>query len=166
VAENVVFRDDKEGAFAIRVARELEQPSDSPKEVVSRDGEATEAPQPDIQEVTGHYRSSQGLEDDAVWGTRADWVRLSGTIGTEPISLVMLDHPANPGYPTYWHARGYGLFAANPFGQKVFSGGAEELNFEVPARESVTFRHRVLIDSGRNLSDEAINREFQEFSAA
>ena len=116
--------------------------------------------------MTGHYRSSEGLEGDDVWATRADWVKLSGTIESEPISLVMIDHPANPGYPTYWHARGYGLFAANPFGQKIFSGGSEELNLQLSAGESVTFRHRLLIDSGRDLTDETINRGFQEFSAA
>ena len=164
-AENVLFRDDKEGAFAIRVARELEHPSSSPEKFVGGDGKVTEVPQLDNQGVTGLYRSSEGLEGDDVWAKRANWVKLSGTIGAEPISLVMIDHPSNPGYPTYWHARGYGLFAANPFGQKIFSGGAEELNFQLPAGESVTFRHRVLIDSGRDLNDEAINRVFQEFSA-
>ena len=53
----------------------------------------------------------------------------------EPITIAMLDHPKNPGFPTYWHARGYGLFAANPLGQKVFSGGKRdaELHASSPA---------------------------------
>ena len=47
--------------------------------------------------------------------------------------LLILDHPKNPGYPTHWHARGYGLFAANPLGAKVFSDGKDQLNLH--ARE-------------------------------
>ena len=64
-----------------------------------------------------------------VWGKRAKWVSLSGVIESKEVSVVIMDYPTNVGYPTYWHARGYGLFAANPLGQKVFSDGKEELNF-------------------------------------
>ena len=32
-------------------------------------------------------------------------------MGGEPVSIAIFDAPGNPGYPTYWHARGYGLFA-------------------------------------------------------
>ena len=60
----------------------------------------------------------------------------------------MLDHPKNVGFPTYWHARGYGLFAANNLGQKVLSDGKEELNFRLEAGKSVTFRHQILILNG------------------
>jgi len=73
---------------------------------------------------------------------------LTGTVGTEPVTLAILDHPKNVGYPTYWHARGYGLFAANNLGQKVMSGAKEELNFSLPAGKSVTFRHQVLVLHG------------------
>jgi hypothetical protein len=54
-------------------------------------------------------------------------MNLSGRINDENISLVILDHPNNVGYPTYWHARGYGLYAANPLGQKALSEGKEDL---------------------------------------
>ena len=60
----------------------------------------------------------------------------------------MLDHPDNPGFPTYWHARGYGLFAANNLGQKVFDPKQEEAKRTIPAGGSMTFRHRVLIVDG------------------
>ena len=73
---------------------------------------------------------------------------LSGKIGQEAITLAILDHPKNPGYPTYWHARGYGLFAANPLGQQVFSNGRESLNLTLEPGQSVSFRYRVLIISG------------------
>ena len=38
---------------------------------------------------------------------------LTASNGDDPVTLAMLDHPKNVGFPTYWHARGYGLFAAN-----------------------------------------------------
>jgi hypothetical protein len=110
------------------------------------------------------YRSSEGIEGDDVWGTRGKWMNLSGIIDGENISVAILDHPDNIGYPTYWHARGYGLYAANPLGQKAMSDGKEELNFELPAGESVTFKHRVIVYSGNDVSDGQVNSDFDEFT--
>jgi hypothetical protein len=90
-------------------------------------------------------------------------MNLSGKIGTEDISIAILDHPANAGYPTYWHARGYGLYAANPLGQKVFSKGKENLDLKLKKGESVTFRYRVIIQSGA-LSDQVLEDEQKAFS--
>ncbi len=68
----------------------------------------------------------------------------------------MIDHPKNVGYPAYWHARGYGLFAVNPLGMKTLSNGKETLNFKLKKGESTTFRYRLVIAS-EHLKDEAIN---------
>jgi hypothetical protein len=98
--------------------------------------------------VSGKYTSSEGLTGDAVWGTRGRWTMLTGTVDNEPVTLAILDHPSNPGFPTYWHARGYGLFAANPMGEKVFTEGKRELNVAIQPHQSLTFRHRILILHG------------------
>ncbi len=90
----------------------------------------------------------KGLEGGAVWGTRARWVALAGRVDLEDVVVLILDHPANPGHPTYWHARGYGLFAANPLGQKVFSEGREELGLALEPGESTVFRHRLVLLPG------------------
>ena len=90
---------------------------------------------------------------------------LSGTVDGEVVTVLMLDHPKNPGFPTYWHARGYGLFAANPLGQKVFSNGKEELKYTLPAGRSTTFRHRILILPGTPTPAQAEER-YREFSSA
>ena len=103
-------------------------------------------------------------EGDNVWGTRGEWVNLTGIIDSKPVSLVILDHPSNVGFPTYWNARGYGLFAANPLGQKEFSKGKEVLDFKLPAGKSVTFRYKVLINSGSHLTDKQVGAEFEKFS--
>ena len=80
-------------------------------------------------------------------------------------TIAILDHPKNPGYPTYWHARGYGLFAANPLGQKVFSNGKESLNLTLQKNQSVTFRYRVIIASGKErLSNGVISASAASFA--
>ena len=77
----------------------------------------------------------------------------------------MFDHPKNPGFPTYWHARGYGLFAANPLGQKIFTEGRQPaLNLTLEPRASVTFRYRLLILEGTATPDR-LEREFTAFAA-
>jgi Family of unknown function (DUF6807) len=143
--KRVVFNDNKEGVIGMRVARQLEQPSDKPEVFTDSSGNATAVPTLDNTGVTGHYLSSEGKSGDEVWGTRGRWTLLSGKIEREDVTLAMLDHPMNPGYPTYWHARGYGLFAANTLGQKVFSEGKQTLNFALEPKQSATFRYRVLI---------------------
>ena len=52
-------------------------------------------------------------------------------------------------HPTTWHARAYGLFAANPFGLREFTGDAnKDGSWAIPEGKSVTFRYRVLIHEG------------------
>jgi hypothetical protein len=160
--EKVIFRDNKEGVIGIRVARQLEQPSDKPEVFTDASGKPTAVPKLDNTGVTGNYRSSEGKSGDAVWGTRGKWTMLSGKIEQENITLAILDHPQNPGYPTYWHARGYGLFAANPLGQSVFSNGKEKLNFTLEAKQSATFKYRVLILSG-DAKAEDLEAQYQRF---
>jgi hypothetical protein len=144
----VSFTDDKEGLIGMRVARGLEQPSTTPEKFVDASGRTTDVPVLDNTGVTGKYVSSEGKEGDAVWGTRGRWTMLTGSVNNEPITLAILDHPKNVGFPTYWHARGYGLFAANNLGQKAMSGGKDELNLTLGAGKSVTFRHEILILNG------------------
>src|SRR5258708_38561481 len=152
--ERVVFHDNKEGVIGMRVARQLEQPSDKPEVFTDASGNATAVPVLDNTGVTGSYTSSEGKTGDEVWGTRGRWAMLTGRIGTEDITLAILDHPGNPGYPTYWHARGYGLFAANPLGQEVFSNGKQELNFTLERKKAATFKYRILIVTGKATTDD------------
>jgi Methane oxygenase PmoA len=160
--ETVVFKDVKDGFFAIRVARELEHPSDKADSFVDANGIVTKVDKLDNTYITGKYRSSEGIEGEAVWSTRAKWVNLSGNIKGEDISLCIIDHPKNLNYPTYWHARGYGLFAANPLGEKVFSNGKKELNLTLMPKKSVTFRYRTVIASSK-LTDAEINALAAEY---
>lgn len=162
--EKVNFKDNKEGLIGLRVARALQQPSSRPERYVDAKGQVTQVAQLDNEGVTGFYHSSTGKQGDEVWGTRAKWVSLQGEFGGQPVAVVLFDHPENVGYPTYWHARGYGLFAANPLGQKEFSQGKEELNFSLAAGESAVFRYQLLIHAGRKLSDQELNADAADFA--
>ena len=160
----VVFKDVKDGMFAIRVARQLEHPSTGPSEFTDAYGVVTKVATMDNTGISGNYRTSEGVEGDNVWSTRGRWCNLRGKIGDETINIVILDHPKNVGYPTYWHARGYGLFAANPLGQAIFSKGKENLNLTLKNGESTTFRYRTVIAS-KNLSDGDINKIAADFDS-
>jgi len=160
--EKVAFNDNKEGMFAVRVTRALEHPSDKPIVLSDAHGQKTDVPVLDNEGVTGKYLSSEGVEGMAVWATRAKWMALNGEVNGEKVSVVIMDHPTNAGYPTYWHARGYGLFSANPFGQKVFSKGKEVLNFALDPGQSVTLRYRTVVFSGQTDADK-IEKAYAKF---
>lgn len=148
----VAFKDVKDGVLGIRVARELEMPSSQEDKFVDSHGKVTTVAATSTVGVTGIYINREGIRGDDTWGKRSDWTILQGTKDGEKISIAIIDHTKNPGYPTYWHARGYGLFAANPLGQKIFSNGKEELNFKLAQGATATFVYRVVIHSGSELS--------------
>ena len=152
----VSMPDIKDGMYAIRVARELELPSNKPEIFTDASGIATKVPVMNNTGITGNYRNSNGIEGENVWAKRAIWCNLTGKIKDEDISVAIIDHPKNVGYPAYWHARGYGLFAVNPLGQKAFSNGKDVLNFKLQKGESTTFRYRLVVAS-EHLKDATLN---------
>jgi len=164
VADQVLFKDVKDGMFAIRVARQLEIPSNKPDVFTDAHGVETKVPVMDNTGVTGDYWSSEGVKGEAVWSTRAKWMNLHGEMDNHAISVTIFDHPGNVSYPSYWHARGYGLFAVNPLGAKVFSNGKDERNLTLKKGESVTFRYRTLISDRLN-SKEELDKIQAEFAA-
>jgi len=151
----VVFKDAKDGMLGLRVRRELEQPTTDSVVYVDGSGRPTTVKAMDNTGVSGLYRTSEGKTGDDAWGTRARWTMLSGKVGAEDITLLLLDHPQNVGFPAYWHARGYGLFGINPLGEEIFSKGKEKLNFTIQPKESATFRYRLVILDGTTTPSQA-----------
>jgi hypothetical protein len=142
---DIHFPDAKDGMLGLRVTKELQIPSNAPGEFIDDKGNITKVAAGNTLDINGNYLTSAGKTGDSAWGTRGSWCMLYGKKGNDTVSIVIIDHPANPGYPTYWHARGYGLFAANPLGQKIFSKGAETLDFHLDKGQSVTFRYRIVL---------------------
>ena len=165
-APEVVFKDVKDGMLGLRVDRQLELPSKEASQFVDAHGNATTVAASEIM-TTGMYVNKEGIKGDDVWGKRSVWASLNGKKSGEAISIAIIDHPKNVGYPTYWHARGYGLFAANPLGQKVFSNGKEELNLTLKKGEQTTFRYRIIVHGGdAELMASQIDKYAVDFSRA
>ena len=150
--DRVVFRDTKEGTFAMRMATALEEPSGRDK--------------PGALPRTGRLVNAQGGEGEAhVWGKRSEWVDYSGELDGERVGVVMMDHPGNPRHPTYWHSRGYGLHSINPFGVSDFlNDKTQDGSLTIERGQHVRFRYRVIIHPG--LSRTALAELYKEYAAA
>jgi hypothetical protein len=124
-AVDVTIGDTKEGAFAIRLADNFTERKGA--KIVDADGRTTMA---------------------NVWGKRSNWVDYTAEVDGERLGVAMFDHPQNPHHPTYWHARDYGLFSLNPFGQNAFDPDAPESKLKLPTGQKLVYRFRVVIHPG------------------
>jgi len=133
--EKVTFGDTKEGMFAIRLAAPLE--AQQPKGI-------------DEPKRTGKLVNAQNKAGEKlVWGKRSEWADFSGQIDGRPVGLTILDHPANPRHPTYWHSRDYGLFATNIFGVHDFENDkSRDGSLTIQPGQPLRFRFRVIIHDG------------------
>jgi hypothetical protein len=133
--DTVVFRDTKEGTFAMRMATPLEEPP-----LKAATGPAR----------TGKLVNAQGGEREAnVWGKRSEWVDYSGELDGERVGVAMMDHPENPRHPTYWHSRGYGLHSINPFGVSDFlNDKTQNGSMTIEPGQHIRFRYRVIVHPG------------------
>lgn len=143
--ETVKFGDTHEGSFGVRVAAWLEEPD--PEYVpVAKKGDA----RPVEPKRTGLISNSAGgLKEKGVRSKRALWADYSGEYKGEKLGIAMFDHPENPRHPTYWHTRGYGMFAANVFGVSVFENDkSKDGSLTLQPGEELRFRYRVVIHRG------------------
>lgn len=136
----VTFGDSKEGAFGLRVAHSMT--------VDAKQG--------------GQIINSEGQTDQSAWGKRAAWVDYHGPIDGQTLGIAIFNHPGSFRYPTYWHVRPYGLFAANPFGVHEFARGrATQGAYTIRSDKSMTLRYRVYIHRG----DEKDGKVAEAFAA-
>lgn len=106
--------------------------------------------------------NSEGVEGKAVWGKRAKWVSYAADIDGKTVGMAIFDHPSNPRYPTWWHARDYGLVAANPFGVRDFERKGSG-DFKIEKGKSVTFKYRFLFHTGDTKAVKVSDR-FEEWT--
>jgi len=163
--DKVVFHDDKDGLLGLRVASWLESPTAKGGEFRDASGAVTKVKDAASPGASGVYLTSEGAKGDAAWGTRGAWCSLTGHTGDHVVTIAIFDHPGNPGYPTYWHARGYGLFAANPLGRDNFDPKQPPFNYTLDKGRTAVFRYRVVIYPRAAMPDE-LNREAAAFAAA
>ena len=149
----------------MRLAHELQIPTTKDQKFTDDKGNVTIVKGGTDNIANGNYITSEGITGDSAWSTRGRWCKVYGKMGNDSVSVVIIDHPKNPNYPTFWHARGYGLFAANPLGEKIFTNGKSEKNLTLKKGESVTFRYRIVVDNGvRTISTININKFADEFA--
>lgn len=160
----VVFKDVKDGMLGFRVAHALQIPELKDKEYKDEHGVVTVVKGAVDSIANGNYLTSAGATGNDAWGTRAGWCKLYGKMGNDSVTVAILDHPKNINYPTWWHARGYGLFAANPLGENVFTNGKSSTNFSMKPGDRITFRYMIIVQNGNNtLSAEELNAYADSF---
>ena len=162
---DVTFTDAKDGLLGIRLAHALQIPTDKDQEFTDNKGNVTVVKGGTDKIANGNYLSSEGKLGDSVWSTRANWCKVFAKMGKDSVSVTIIDHPLNPNYPTFWHARGYGLFSANPLGEKIFTNGKSAKNLELKKGESVSFRYRTIIDEGKNtIAIKELDEQAEDFA--
>lgn len=128
--EKAVFADTKEGTMAIRTHPALRLKGDV---------------------ATGKAINSEGDKGGKIWGKRAKWVAYWGVIDGKTCGFAIFDHPTNLRHPTWWHARDYGLVAANPFGMSDFERGKHKRGageYTLKQGETLGLRYRFVFFAG------------------
>ncbi len=162
---DVTFNDAKDGMLGLRVAHELQMPSLKDEKFTDDKGNVTVVKKNTDETASGNYLTSEGKQGDDAWSTRAAWCKLYGKMGADSVTIAIIDHPTNPNYPTFWHSRGYGLFAANPLGEKIFTNDKSEKNLHLQKGESVQFYYRVVInEAASSLSADQLNKIAADFA--
>ena len=164
-ATDVLLADAKDGLLGLRVAHELQIPTAETKKFTDDKGNVTEVKADDDKIANGNYITSEGKQGNDAWSTRAKWCKMYAKMGNDSISIAIIDYPGNPNYPTYWHARGYGLFAANPLGEKIFTEGKRSKNLRLKKGESVRFIYRIIIaDGSKTISKVQLNEQANDLA--
>jgi hypothetical protein len=136
----VTFHDTKEGMFGLRVASSMD--------VTRKKG--------------GRIINASGITNEAAWGQASPWVDYIGPVGARTVGIAVFNHPGSFRFPTTWHVRPYGLFAANPFGWRDF-GKFEKGDYTIPAGQSIAFRYRVIFHDGE-LPSTTLDRLFEAYA--
>ena len=141
----VSMGDTKEGAFGIRL-------NDTLKEAGG----------------TGKYINAEGLETSKnVWGKTSPWVAIRGKVkeaaGDKDVTVAIYAHPSGLNSPPYWHARDYGLFAANPFGRKAYDPKEETRITTLGVNQSLRVRFRLAVYSGQ-VDKARLDKDFAAFA--
>lgn len=128
-ADEVKFGDTKEGSFGVRVAGTMREELGLGGRIVTSEG---------------------AIGAGEAWGKPARWVDYQGPVDEQTVGIAIMNHPTSYGFPSHWHVRGYGLFAANPFGLHDFYGSdsGKDGTLVLGAGDSFTLKYRVLIHPG------------------
>jgi len=143
LGDKVVFGDTKEGSFGLRVDETLKVDA----------------------KMGGVIINAEGIKNEEAWGKASPWVDYHGPAQGDHVGIAILNHPSSFRYPSHWHVRPYGLFAANPFGLHDFMSGSKEGlgNHEMKQGDKFTLRYRVIFHQGDE-KEGKIAEAFKDYS--
>jgi hypothetical protein len=142
--KEVKFGDTKEGSMGVRVAGSMD--------VDAKKG--------------GKIVNSRDQTNGEAWGRAAEWVDYHGPVEGDTVGIAILNHPSSFRFPTTWHVRTYGLFAANPFGLHDFPDGKNaDGSHTLKPGESFTLKYRILFHRGDE-KQAKIAEAYAEYAAA
>jgi hypothetical protein len=155
----ITFGDTKEGAFGVRV-RDSFNSGKTASKTYNNPGLG--------RLVNAEGKEGEGKDDNkdrkGCWGLPSAWCDDSGLIDEKKFGIALFADEKNS-LPTYWHARGYGLVAANPFGRKHsgFPGvPADMAPFKLAKGETLKLRFGILTHAGDE-KDAKVAEAYREF---
>jgi len=164
IADTLVrFGDNKEGLFAIRLAREFQFDTGKADYLVDDDGTASGEKKIMDEGKNGMYFGSNGTKGNDTWATSNEWVQITTFKDGDSVSVMMMDHPGNIGFPALWHARNYGLFSVNNLGRKAYRPELPEFNMELKKAEALNLKHKIIIRDGGSFRKEEIEKQISAF---
>lgn len=142
----LLMGDNKDGTMAVRIAQWMTMPHTA---------NVKDATGKTVKKETGgrgHIVTAKGDRDANAWGKRAAWCDYHAEKDGKVYGIAIFDHPQNFRHPTWWMARDYGLFGANPFGwhdyEKEFAKDPHKGDYTIPAGGSLTLKYRFFFHLG------------------
>lgn len=151
----LLMGDNKDGTMATRVAQWMTMPHKVRGQDVGG---------------KGHIVDAKGNRDDAVFGKRSEWATYYAEKDGKTYGISILENPSNLRFPSWWMARGYGLFGKNPFGQRDYETTKENPikdpigNYTIPAGGSLTLKYRLYFHFGDE-KQAKIAEKFADYAA-
>jgi hypothetical protein len=147
----ITFGDTKEGAFGVRVRDSMNLKSNKGGHMVNAEGKEGEG-------------AGDNKNRDGCWGLKSAWVDYSGPVNGAVVGIAVMADPKNS-IPTFWHARGYGLLAANPFGRSKsgFPDAKDSKDrVKLAKGETLRLRYGMLLHAG-DAKEGKVAEAYQEF---
>jgi hypothetical protein len=132
----LLMGDNKDGVMAVRLAQWMTMPHKI--KGVETGGR-------------GRIVTSTGKTDAGAWGQRADWCEYHAEHNGKTYGVAIFDDPNNLRHPTWWMARDYGLFGANPFGRHDYENLKSQPHigdYAIAAGGSLTLHYRFYFHLG------------------
>lgn len=119
---------------------------------------------PDLSVVNGGTAvnaegNSGETGDNGTFGKKSSWMDCWGTRNGKIEGMAILQHPANPWYPSPWFTRDYGFFSPTP----MYWPADEKAGTLFKKGDSLYMRYRVIIHGG-DAKTADIAGEFKKFA--